>query len=644
MPRDRAPLLLLLAALASCADDPPATPPPDAANDAPDEPRADADQPDASGDDVRDDLAADAAPDTVAPDAAPDIAPPPDAASDAPRPDAAPDVAPPLDAPRPDAAADAAPDAPRPDAAPDVAPPLDAAPDAPRPDAALDAAPDVVRVDAAPDAAPDVVTPPSGNAVTSFLNDPQRAGGYRAETRLTPAALRGGRLARDAAFNPTFDGPLYSQPLYVPGLTVGGARRDVLFVATEANSLYAVDADTGAQLWRTALGPTVARTQQSCGNITTIGVTSTPVIDLASRTLYAVSFNSEATLRFKLHALDLVTGAERAGYPAVIAAPDSNGSTFDARVTGQRGALALRDGRVYVPFGGLYGDCGIYHGWVVGIDVATPSRQTSFATPGRGSGIWAPAGISMDASGRIFAATGNSTPLGGSTPGSLGEFVLRFASGASGPTLALADTAGQFSPADARNLDQQDLDIGSVAPVVLPVGAGASPLLLQGGKAGTAYLLDANNLGAGEVFSARLCTGGVFGAMSAWTNGTDTYAFVPARGTRSGCSGSNGVVALRVTTTGASRGFATAWCSASVAGANPPVVSSNGNADAVLWVLGANTSGGTAALRAYEVSTGMEVYANTEPPPSVRQWVPPVIADGRLFVTGAMSVALYRVR
>jgi len=618
MTRDCAALarLLLTFTLASCASDPTPTP-----TDAPDVDAAD----DAS---KRPDAAPpDAAPDVAAPDAAPDasrmdVTPPPDAAPDVVRMDATP---PP----------DATPDVVRMDATPDVAR-VDAAPDVAR----VDAAPDVARVDAAPD----VPVVPTGNAVTSFLNDPARAGGYRAETRLTPAALRAGRLARDAAFNPTFDGALYAQPLYVPGLTVSGARHDVLYVATEGNSVYALDADTGAMLWRTALGPTVARTQQSCGNITTLGVTSTPVIDLASRTLYAVSFNSETSIRFKLHALDLVSGAERAGYPAVIAAPDSNGSSFDARVTGQRGALTLREGRVYVPFGGLYGDCGIYHGWVVGIDVAAPTRQTSFATPGRGSGIWAPAGVSMDAAGRLFAATGNSTPLGGSTPGSLGEFVLRLGTGAAGPSLALADTAAQFSPSDARNLDLQDLDIGSVAPVVLPPVAGSGPLLIQGGKAGTVYLLDANNLGAGAAFSARLCSGGVFGAMAAWSNGSDTYAFVPARGTRAGCSGSNGVMALRVTATGGARGFTTAWCSASVAGANPPVVSSNGNADAVLWVLGASSAGGSPALRAYEVATGMEVYANTEPPGAVRQWTPPMIADGRVFVTGSTTLAMYRVR
>lgn len=478
-------------------------------------------------------------------------------------------------------------------------------------------------------------------SVLSFGNDPQRTGAYRNETRLTPAALRAGGFGVDAAFAPSFDNALYGQPLYVSGLTVMGARHDVLFAATQGNTVYAVDALTGAELWRTSLGPTVARSSLLCGNIPTIGVTSTPVIDAATRTLYAVSFTNDGGLTFKINALDITTGAQRAGYPAAINAM-ANGSPIDPRVTGQRGAIGFRDGKVYVPFGGLYGDCGIYHGWVVGIDAMNPATQTAFATPGRGSGIWAPAGFAMDGTGRIFAATGNSTPLGSSTPGSLGEYVLRIGTGAAGPTFVADSPADAFSPSDARTLDLQDLDIGSVAPVLLP---GSTPRLVQGGKAGTVYLLDPQNLGGSTaVSSARVCSGGVFGAMAAWSNGTDTYAFVPARGTRAGCSGSNGVVALRLAADGSS--FTTAWCSSSVSASNPPAVSSNGNADAILWVTGASTGlGSSPVLRAYEVSTGMEIYANTEPPPGgVRQWVPPVVADGRVYVTGANTISMYRLR
>lgn len=527
--------------------------------------------------------------------------------------------------------------------------PSDAAVDTPVIDSPVTPDAPVVDAPVTPDApvvdrpAPtDGGTPTSSAMVLSFGGDAQRTAAYRAETQLTPAALRSGRFGVDTGFAPSFDNALYGQPLYMSGLTIGGARHDVLFVATQGNTVYAVDALTGAELWHTSLGATVSRSSLSCGNISTIGVTSTPVIDPATRTLYVVSFTNEGALRFKINALDVLTGTQRTGYPAPIVPPMTNGSSLDERVTGQRGAIGFRDGRVYVPFGGLYGDCGIYHGWVVSIDATTPTMQTAFATPGRGSGIWAPGGFSMDSSGRIFAATGNSTPLGSSTPGSLGEYVLRITTGASGPAFAMGSAADGFSPSDARNLDLQDLDIGSVSPVLLP---SQTPRLVQAGKAGTVYLLDPANLGGSTALSStRVCAGGVFGAMAAWSNGSDTYAFVPVRGTRAGCSGSNGVVTLRLGADGTT--FTTAWCSASVAASNPPAVSSNGNNDGVLWVTGASTGlGNTPVLRAYEVSTGMEVYANNEPPPAgVRQWVPPVVADGRVYITGANSVSMYRLR
>jgi hypothetical protein len=477
-------------------------------------------------------------------------------------------------------------------------------------------------------------TPPTAVSVTTFQFDRGRTGANRGETRLTPASVRAG-FGRVTAFAPSLDGDVYAQPLYLPGVTVAGARHDALFVATQANSVYALDADTGAELWRSSLGTPVPRAMQQCGNINTIGVVSTGVIDPASNTLYAVAFTSDGSLRFRLNALDVTTGRQRAGYPVDIAPPTTGGSSFDPRATGQRGALQLDGGRVFVPFGGLYGDCGIYHGWVVGIDAATPSRQSAFATPGRGSGIWAPGGASMDESGRLYVATGNSTPLGGSTPGSFGERVIRLGGGASGPT-ASTDTASYFEASDARMLDLQDLDIGSVTPVQLPSVAGAPRRFWQGGKAGVSYLCDRDNLGGtgGQVSQARFFSGGNFGAGAAWSDGAQTYVFAPGRGTRSGCTGSGGVMALRVV----GSALQTAWCSATISNPSPPAVSSNGNRDALLWVAGTSP----ATLRAIDVATGAEVFAGA--PPSVRQWTPVVVADGRVYVTGTRTVSLYTAR
>ncbi len=475
-------------------------------------------------------------------------------------------------------------------------------------------------------------------AVTTFQFDRARTGANRNERALTPASVQSGRFSRDAAFAPQLDGEVYAQPLYLGALNIGGTSRAVLFVVTQNNTAYALDARSGEEIWHTTAGSPVPRSAQPCGNVNQTGMLGTPVIDPQAGTLYVVSYVRDGTaVEFRLNALDVTDGRQRAGYPAPLRPAMSNGSTFSPLPTQQRGALAFADGRVYVPFGGLYGDCGIYHGWMVSIDAGNPTRQVALATPGRGSGIWAPAGEALDEMGRIYVATGNSTPLGGHTAGSLGEFVLRLGSGSLG--FAMSDEAAQFSPTNARSLDFADLDIGSVAPVLLPPVQGlATRLLIQGGKEGVTYLIDRENLGGVGmgVFSQRLFSSGNFGAAGAWSNGAETYAFVPGRGRASGCSANGGVMALRVTAEGGGR-FATAWCSGSISQPSPPAISSNGNNDAVVWVAGSSP----ATLRAYDLSNGMEIFSDA--PPSVRQWTSLVVADGRVYVTGRSSVSLYRL-
>lgn len=488
-------------------------------------------------------------------------------------------------------------------------------------------------------------TPGAGTAVTTFQFDLGRTGANRSETRLTVAAVRAG-MTRDTAFAPRLDSTVYAQPLYLPQVRTAMGARDLLFVATQANTVYALDASSGATVWTAALGAPVPRSTQSCGNINEgTGVLGTPVIDPATGTLYAVSFNRQGSNNiWRLHALDVTNGQPRANYPADITA-QANGGGLDGRTTQQRGALAFRDGRVFVPFGGLYGDCGIYHGWVIALGAADPSQQSAFATPGRGSGVWAPGGLSVDETGRVFIATGNSTPLGGHTPGSFGEYVIRL----NGSALAFDgnDNAAYFSASNARALDLQDLDIGSVAPMLLP-RSGGRRLVLQGGKAGVVAILDGDTLGGvatgngttGEgLTSARLFTGGNFGAPAAWSDGTTITAFVTGRG-RSTCTITNGgVMALRVSADGSSAN--SAWCTANIANPSPPAVSSNGNNDAILWATGPG-----APLYAYSVADGTVLWQSSgaDNPPSVRQWTPVVVADGRVFVTGSNTVSMYRAR
>ena len=499
----------------------------------------------------------------------------------------------------------------------------------------------------------DVVTPTDGGtppgaptAVTTFQFDLARTGANRTETRLTPDAVRAG-FGRDTAFNVNFDGLVYAQPLYLPGVMTAQGRKDLLYVMTQANTAAAIDASTGAFVWTTPLGTPVPRSTQSCGNITnTTGILGTPVIDPATNTLYAVSFVRDGSNNvWRSNALDVASGQQRPNYPADITAT-AGGFTLDGRTTQERGALAFHNGRVLVPFGGLYGDCGMYHGWVVSIDAANPSQQTAFVTPGRGSGIWAPGGMSLDEMGRVYVATGNSTPLGGHTPGSYGEYVIRLGAGAL--AFDASDTGAWFSPSNARGLDLADLDIGSVAPMLLPRATGGRRIVIQGGKAGVVHALDGDALGGvgtGDgtlregLASARLFSGGIFGANAAFRDGARTLAFIAGRG-RSSCTITNGGV-MAVTVPDDGSALMTAWCTANIANPSPPAVSSNGDRDAILWVTGVNSP-----LYAYSVADGTLIWQSSgaENPSAVRQWTPVVVADGRVFVTGQATISMYRLR
>jgi outer membrane protein assembly factor BamB len=546
-----------------------------------------------------------------------------------------------------------APDTTPTDAAADPGPTDLGAPDVPTdlgaPDA-FDAPADLGALDAPADlGAPDAPPPPPSSAViTHWGYDAQRTLANRHETVLTVAAVSGGHFGRDARFAPpTFDGPIYTQPLYLANQTVGGAMHDVLFVATVANTVYALDARTGAMLWHTNVGAPAPRSSQLCGTVTpSTGILSGPVIDPATGTLYAVALTTPdggTTKVFTVNALDVTTGTQRAGYPQPIRPPVTTGVTFNPETQQQRAALSLLAGRLFVPFGALGGAgvapaCLAYNGWLVGIDVASPTQQRAFVTPDTGGGIWAPSGLSTDGT-NLFVATGN-----GASALTRGDTVLRLA-----PSLAFTDMpADYFAPSNRMDLDGNDLDVGSVAPVLLPDHTGSSTphLLLQGGKAGVAYLLNRDNLGGmamlggtDGVFSAPVTSGAIIGGMATWTDGTAVYGFVPTTGTRPmPCTGTGGVVALRLgIATGGASTFGAAWCSA-VLGPAMPAVSSNGNADGILWVAATDST----RLRAYAIATGMEIFAAADAP-TLRRWVAPLVADGRVYATGTTTVAMYQL-
>lgn len=284
--------------------------------------------------------------------------------------------------------------------------------------------------------------------------------------------------------SPDLDGDVYGEPLVLA---------DRVLVVTQNNTVYAFAPGDGHQLWSQHLGEPVPRSSLPCGNIDLTGIISTPVVDTATGLVYVVTFSRPA--RHELVALEAASGGVRFRRPI-----DPPGA--DPRVHQQRSALALSLGIVYVAYGGLFGDCGQYHGWVMGARADGSGDLIGWMVPvAREGGIWAPPGPAVSTSGDLFVATGN------------GELTDEFAYGDAvvrlTPDLKAAD---YFAPADWPRLDQIDADLGSSTPALLDGG-----LVFQIGKGGTGYLLRADNLGkiGGQLASASICRGGYGGTAYA---------------------------------------------------------------------------------------------------------------------------------
>ncbi len=370
------------------------------------------------------------------------------------------------------------------------------------------------------------------------------------------------------------DGQVYAEPL-----VCGNA----VFVATEDDTVYAINATTGSILWMTNLGTPVPGSDLPCGDINPSGITGTPVIDAATGTLYVVAYVMPMP-QHVLFGLNVLNGTVES---QVAVNPPGASLTVEQ----QRGALTLANGYVYIPYGGLFGDCGQYWGFVVGAPIQGSGGLISYKVPTpRQAGIWGTGGAQVSANGSLYVATGN----GASTSTyDFGDSVIELS-----PSLTEVDS---FAPTNWVQLNEQDLDLGSLSPTLLPDGN-----VFQVGKEGVGYLLSASHLGGigGQIAEKGVC-GGAYGG----TAHVGLSIFLPC---------TNGLFDVVTNATN----FSVAWQTSGFDSGSPIVTGD------VVWAVNIST----AVLLGFNITTGAVLYSFALS--GADHFVSPAAAPGALFMAG----------
>ncbi len=500
--------------------------------------------------------------------------------------------------------------------------------------------------------------------VTTWRNDLGRTGQNLHETTLTPANVNTSTFGK--LYSYPMDGQVYTQPLYMSGLMMADGPHNVIFVATEHDSVYALDADHSQQLWRASLIDTAHGAPSGATTVPSVdlaaydvkpeyGITSTPVIDPGSSTIYLVANSEESgVIVYRLHALDLATGNERPNSPVVIqgsVAGTGGGSVggrivFQAKYELNRPALLLLNGQVVIAFGS-HSDNGPYHGWVMAYD-ATSLQQTALyneSPNGSAGGIWmSGAGLAADTAvnGRIYFSNGNGSfnaapPYTSSQ--NYGDAVERLDLTSSG-----LQPMDAWTPFDHATLDKTDLDQGSGGVLLLPDQPGSHVHeLIQAGKNGKIELLDRDNLGAVGTSSNNVVqeiTGQIAGMWSTpaywngnvyfWSSGKQMLQYRL----------SNGLLSTSPIANSALYG---GYPSPS------PVVSANGTSSAILWAIRADAfnTPGPAVLLAYDATNiGKLLYSSDQSGTrdaagNAVKFSVPTVVNGRVYLGTQNEVDVY---
>jgi hypothetical protein len=520
------------------------------------------------------------------------------------------------------------------------------------------------------------IIPARADALTYKYNN-ARDGANTNETILTPANVNVGTFAR--LFSYTVDGYLYAQPLYVSHVQIPGqGTHNVVFVATENDTIYAFDADSnlgpnGGLLWKTNLGTALISTYYGVRyhhNVLNplIGITGTPAIDTNSGTLYVDVFSgvvSNTAAGFHtLHALNITNGTEQAHSPVLVAASvpgngvdATNGIvTFAPQNQMNRPAMTLVDGTLYASYGS-YGDTDPYHGWVIGFNTTNLQQLTNdtFATTpnatindfgvnaGEGALWMGGDGLCADSQNNLYLESGNGSFSAYTNGGDYGDSFVKLST-----TNGLA-VADYFTPWNQSSMDVNDQDLGSGGPLLLPDSVGSSThrhLIIGGGKEGTLYLQDRDNMGhfnsandSQIVQELKTAIGGLYGSGAYFNN---WIYFQGTSDRMKAFSITNAVMsAAPVSTSTPTLGYL----------GYTPTISANGTSNGIAWVIqtDAYANNGPAVLHAYNATNlAQELYNSSQNlsrdnPGGAVKYTVPIVSNGKVFVGAEYTLSVFGI-
>jgi len=501
---------------------------------------------------------------------------------------------------------------------------------------------------------------PSSFDVVTHHYDISRSGANLNEAMLTTSNVNSSTFGKIAEF--TVDGQIDGQILYLSQLAIPGqGNKNVLYFATENDSVYAVDADSisgssATVLWKTTAHPAgetpLSSSDAGCGYINPVGIMSTPVIDRGRNAIYVVSGSKGgSTVHHRLYALDLTGGSVLFGGPTLIAATfpgkggNSNGSTvtFLDNVQQNRAALLESGGKIYTAWSGYDGDCGNYSAWVIAFDAGTLAQvgAIDLVPNTSGAGIWmGGGGPAADSTGNVYLATGNA--FGGNTPGITNDYGDTLVKLANGTPLAVTDF---FAPSIAIQDDTNDADLGSAAPLLLPDLIDSNQitqhLAVISGKDHRIYIANRDNMGhysalADDIYQELPGNGHANFSSPAYFNGRVYIG--PSGSPLQALSVSNAMLSTSPVSQSAHSfgGVGTV-----------PSVSASGASNGIVWAL----DGGAKTLFAYDAMDLTKVLYTSAQAASGRDtfasvgghFITPMVANGRVYFGTANTVAVFGV-